>query len=169
MIYDNLENTNEVIAIDARSLKITARWPVAPVGQPVSIAMDRAHRRLFVAGRNPRLLVMMDADTGKIIGEPFPIGARVDANIYDPETGMVASATGEGTIHIFHEDSPDKLSAVETVKTEFGAKTMALDPKTHNLLVDTADFDAAPAPTPQKRNPQPRPKPGTFRLLVYGR
>jgi hypothetical protein len=81
---------------------------------------------------------------------------------------MVASSTGNGAIHIFHEDSPDKISVVEVVKTEFGAKTMALDPKTHNLLVDTADFDAAPAPTPQKKNPQPRPKPGTLRVLVYG-
>jgi YVTN family beta-propeller protein len=168
-IYDNLEDKNEVIAIDSRSLKITARWPVAPAGQPVSIAMDRAHRRLFIAGRNPQLLVMMDADNGKIIGPPLPIGTRVDANVYDPETGVVASSTGEGAIHIFHEDSPDKLSAVETVKTEFGAKTMALDPRTHNLLVDTADFGPPPAATPQKKNPQPRPMPGTFRLLIYGR
>jgi len=169
MIYDNLEDKNEVIALDARTLKITARWPVAPAGQPVSIAMDREHRRLFIAGRNPQLLVMMDADGGKIIGPSFPIGARVDANVYDPATGMVASATGEGTIHVFHEDSPDTLSAVETVKTEYGAKTMALDPKTHNLLVDTADFDPAAPAVAGKRPPQPRAKPGTFHLLIYGR
>ena len=169
MIYNNLEDTNEVIAIDSRTLKIKTRWPVAPAGQPVSIAMDRQHRRLFIGGRNPKLLVVMDADSGKIIGPPFPIGDRVDANVYEPETGMVASATREGTIHIFHEDSPDKLSVVETVKTEFGAKTMALDPKTHNLFVDTSDFDPPAAPTAQQPNPQPRAKPGTFRLLIYGR
>jgi YVTN family beta-propeller protein len=169
MIYDNLEDKNEVIAIDSRTLKITARWPVAPAGQPVSIAMDRERRRLFIAGRNPQMLVVMNADTGKIIGPSFPIGARVDANVYDPQTGLVASATGEGTIHIFHEDSPDKLSAIETVKTEYGAKTMALDPKTHNLLVDTADFDPPAAAVPGKRPPQPRAKPGTFHLLIYGR
>jgi DNA-binding beta-propeller fold protein YncE len=168
MIYDNLEDTNEVIALDARTLKITARWPVAPGGSPVSIAMDREHRRLFVAGRNPASLVMMNADNGKITGQPFPIGARVDANVYDPSTGLLASATGEGTIHIFHEDSPDKLSLVETVKSEFGAKTMALDPKTHNLLVDTSDFEPAAAAT-GKKAPQPRAKPGTFRLLIFGR
>ncbi len=169
MIYDNLEDTNEVIAIDSRTLKIKARWPVAPAGQPVSIAMDRKHRRLFIGGRNPKVLVMMDADTGKIIGEPFPIGAGVDANVFDPETGIVASATREGTLHIFHEDSPNKLSVVETVKTEFGAKTMALDPKTHNLFLDTSDFDPPAAATEKQRNPQPRAKPGTFHLLVYGR
>lgn len=169
MIYDNLEDKNEVIAIDSRTLKIAARWPVAPAGQPVSMAMDREHRRLFIAGRNPQRLVMMNADNGKIVGQAFPIGARVDANVYEPATGMVAVSTGEGTIHIFHEDSPDKLSVVETVKTEFGAKTMALDPKTHNLLVDTADFAAAPAAQAQKGTPQRRATPGTFHLLVYGR
>jgi YVTN family beta-propeller protein len=169
MLYDNLEDKNEVIAIDTRSLKITARWPVAPAGQPVSIAMDRQHRRLFIGGRNPKLLVMLDADTGKIIGQSFPIGGRVDTNVFDPETGFVASSTGDGTLDIFHEDSPEKLSRVETVMTEYGAKTMALDPKTHNLLVDTADFAEANASAGKGRGPLRRPVPGTFHLLVYGR
>jgi DNA-binding beta-propeller fold protein YncE len=159
MIYDNLEDKNEVIALDSRTLEIKSRWPVAPAGQPVSIAMDRKNRRLFIGGRNPKMLVMMNADTGKIIGEPFPIGGRVDTNVFDPETGIVAASTGDGTIHIFHEDSPEKLTAVETVTTEYGAKTMALDPKTHHLLVDTADFEGSPR----------RAKPGTFHLLIYGR
>jgi len=169
MIYDNLEDTNEVIAIDARSMTVKSRWPVAPAGQPVSIAMDREHRRLFIGGRNPKMLVVMDADTGKIIGPSFPIGDRVDANVFEPETGMVAAATREGILHIFHEDSPDKLSVVETVKTEFGAKTMGLDPKTHNLYLTTSDFGPAPEKTEKQPNPQPVAKPGTFRLLVYGR
>ena len=168
-IYDNLEDTNEVIALDSRTLQIKSRWPVAPAGQPVAIAMDRQHRRLFVSGRNPRMLVFLDADGGKVIGPSFPIGERVDTNVYEAETGLVFSATRDGAVHVFHEDSPDKLSAVEVVKTEFGAKTMGLDTKTHNLFVDTSDFDPPAAPTKQQPNPQPRPKPGTFRLLVYGR
>ncbi len=130
--------------------------------------MDRKTRRLFVGGRNPKMLVMMNADTGKVIGEPFPIGDRVDANVFDPATNMVASATREGTLHIFHEDSPDKLSVVETVKTEFGAKTMGFDPKTHKLFLTTSDFGPAPAPTEKQPNPQPVATPGTFRLLIYG-
>jgi len=158
-----------VIALDSRTLKIKSRWPVAPAGAPVAIAMDRKSRRLFIGGRNPKMLVVMDADSGKIIGEPFPIGDRVDSNIYDPETGLVASATREGTLHIFHLDSPAKLSVVETVKTEFGAKTMALDPKTHHLYLTTADFKPAAAKTAKQPNPQPTPIPGTFRLLIYGR
>ena len=169
IIFDNLEDTNEVIAIDSRSLQIKSRWPVAPAGQPVSMAMDRVHRRLFIGGRNPKVLVVMDADSGKIIGQPFPIGARVDTNIYDPDTALVASSTGDGTIHIFHEESPDKFNVVETVQTEYGAKTMALDPKTHNLFLDTSDFEPPGAATEKQPNPQRRAKPGTFRLLIYGK
>jgi YVTN family beta-propeller protein len=168
MIFDNLEDKNEVIAIDSRTLKITARWPVAPAGQPVSIAMDRQRRRLFIGARNPAVFVVMDADTGKIIGPSFPIGARVDTTVFDPETSIAACSTGDGTIHVFHEDSVNKISAVEVVKTEYGAKTMALDPSTHNLLVDTSDFVTPVAGTKQS-NARPTAKPGTFRLLVYGR
>jgi len=169
MIYDNISDTNEIVALDARTLKIKSRWPVAPSGQPTSIAMDRKHRRLYIGGRDPKLFVIMNADNGKIVGQPFPIGDRVDANIYEPETGLVATSTREGTLHIFHQDSPDKLTPVETIKTEFGAKTMAIDPKTHNIYLTTSDFESAPAPTASQPNPQPRAIPGTFRLLVYGR
>ncbi len=169
MIYDNLASTSEVVAIDTKDLTIKSRWPVAPSGQPTSITMDRKTRRLFVGGRNPKMLVMMDADTGKVVGESFPIGDRVDANIFDPSTNTVAAATREGTLHIFHEDSPDKLSLVQTIKTEFGAKTMGFDPKTHNLFLTTSDFGPAPAPTEKQPNPQPVATPGTFRLLIYGR
>lgn len=168
-IYDNLEDTNEVIAIDSFALKVKSRWPVAPAGQPVSIAMDRKNRRLFVAGRNPKMLVMVDASSGKVIGPSFPIGDRVDNTSFDPDNGLVFASTREGTIHVFHEDSPDRLSMVEVVKTEFGAKTMGFDPKTHNLFVDTSDFDPPAEPTAKQPNPQPRAKPGTFRLLVFGR
>jgi DNA-binding beta-propeller fold protein YncE len=169
MIYDNLQSTNEVVAIDTKTLAIKSRFPVAPTGQPVSIAMDRKTRRLFVGGRKPTTLVMMDADTGKVIGDAFPIGDRVDANIFDPSSNTLAAATRAGTLHIFHEDSPDKLSVVEAVKTEFGAKTMGLDSKTHNLYLTTSDFGPAPAPTEKQPNPQPVATPGTFRLLIYGK
>jgi YVTN family beta-propeller protein len=168
MIFDNLEDKNEVVAIDSRAMKIIARWPVAPAGQPVAIAMDRQGRRLFIGARNPAVFIVMDADTGKVLGSPFPIGARVDTTVFDPETRIAACSTGDGTIHLFHEDSPNGISAVETVKTEYGAKTMALDPKTHSLLVDTAEF-SVPAADGKKGNARPVAKPGTFHLLVYGR
>lgn len=165
MIYNNIEDKNEVAAIDSKTLTIKARWPVAPAGGPTAITMDREHRRLFSAGREPAMLVMMDADSGKVV-QSAKISGGVDAAVFDPETAMLYVSTRDGMIHIFHEDTPEKLSDVETVKTEFGAKTMALDTKTHNLYVSTADFAASEA---GKANGRRRAVPGTFHLLIYGR
>jgi DNA-binding beta-propeller fold protein YncE len=167
-VFVNIEDKSEVVAIDAQSLKIKSRWPVAPAGAPTALAMDLKHRRLFSAGRNPQMLVVMDADSGKVI-QSFPISAGVDAAAFEPETGLVFASTREGMVHVYHEDSPDKFSEVETIKTEFGAKTMGLDTKTHNLFVDTADFAAPAAPTAERPHPQRTPVPGTFHVLVYGR
>jgi DNA-binding beta-propeller fold protein YncE len=166
-VYANIEDKNEVVAIDSSTLAIKSRWPVAPAGGPTALAIDQQHRRLFSAGRNPQMLVVMDADNGRVI-QSFPISAGVDASAYDPATGMVFASTREGMIHVFHEDSPDKFSEVETVKTEFGAKTMGLDTTTHNLFVDTADFAPPTAPTADHPRPQRAAVPGTFHVLVYG-
>src|SRR5882672_10498740 len=168
MIYDNNEDKNDVVAIDTKTLEIKNRWPVAPEGQAVALAMDVKNRRLFSAGRKPQFMVMMDADKGNVI-QSFPITAGVDAIQFEPSTGMVFVSTREGMIHIFHEDSPSKLSEVETVKTEYGGKTMGLDTKTHTLFVSTSDFDPPGPPTEKQPNPLPRAKPGNFRVLVYGR
>lgn len=168
VVYVNMEDKNELVAIDARTLKIKSRWPVAPAGAPTALAIDQQHRRLFSAGRNPQMLVVMDADAGKVI-QSFPISSGVDAAAYEPGTGLIFASTREGMIHIFHEDSPDKYSEVETVKTEYGAKTMGLDTKTHNLFVDTADFGPPPAPTAERPHPQRAPIQGTFHVLVYGK
>jgi hypothetical protein len=167
-LYDNNEEKSDVAVVDTHTFTIKARWPVAPAGTPVAMEMDREHRRLFSSGRKPQFLVMMDADNGKVV-QSLPISSGVDANVFDPETGLLFVSTRVGKLHIFHEDSPDKLTEVETVNTEFGAKTMGLDPKTHNLFLATADFGAPPAPT--KKNPHPERKaiPGTFRVLIYGR
>jgi YVTN family beta-propeller protein len=167
MIYDNIEDKNEVVALDSRANTVKSRWPIAPAAEATAMDMDVQHRRLFIGGRN-KLLAIMDADTGKVL-QTFPIGSGVDTNIYEPETGLLFTAVREGVLHIFHEDSADKFSVVETVKTEFGARNMALDPKTHKLFIDTADFGPAPAATTEQPNPQPTPVSGTFRLLVYGR
>jgi DNA-binding beta-propeller fold protein YncE len=167
-VFVNIEDKNELVAIDSSTLKIKSRWPLAPAGTPTALAMDVAHRRLFSAGRNPQMLVVLDADGGKVI-QSFPITAGVDAAAYDAETGMIYVSTREGFVHIFHEDAPDKYSEVEKVKTEFGAKTMGLDTKTHNIFVDTVDFGPAPAPTAERPHPQPTPMMGTFHVLVYGK
>lgn len=167
-VYVNLEDKSELVAIDSATLKIKSRWPLAPAGAPTALAMDVQHHRLFSAGRNPQMLVVLDSDSGKVI-QSFPISAGVDAAAYDPETGMVFVSTREGMVHVFHEDSPDKFSEAETIKTEFGAKTMGLDTKTHNIFLDTADFGPAPAPTADRPHPNRSPIQGTFHVLVYGR
>jgi YVTN family beta-propeller protein len=161
-VFVNIEDKDEVVAIDSSTLKIKSRWPVAPAGAPTALAMDREHRRLFSAGRKPQNLVVLDADSGKVI-QSFPITAGVDAAVFEPETGMLYVSTREGFVHIFHEDTPDKFSEVEKVKTELGAKTMGLDTKTHNIFVDTAEFKAAAG------SDRPAPVLGTFHVLVYGK
>jgi DNA-binding beta-propeller fold protein YncE len=167
-VYVNLEDKSELVAIDSRSLKIKSRWPLAPAGAPTALALDVQHHRLFSAGRNPQMLVMLDSDSGKIL-QSFPISAGVDAAAYEPETGLLFVSAREGMVHVFHEDSPYKFSETETIKTEFGAKTMGLDTKTHNLFLDTADFAPAPAPTADRPHPQRPAIQGTFHVLVYGR
>jgi hypothetical protein len=130
--------------------------------------MDKTNRRVFSGGRGPQFIVMMDADTGKVL-QSYPISAGVDANDFDPATELLFVSTKEGILHIYHEDSPSKLSEVEAVKTEFGAKTLQVDPKTHNVFLSTSDFNPPAAATQKQPHPQPTPKPGNFRVLVYGR
>jgi hypothetical protein len=168
MIYNNLEDKSEVLAIDSRNLTVKSRWPIAPAGAPAPIAMDREHRRLFVAGREPAMLVVMNADDGKVI-QAFPISKGADADVYDPKTGLIFVSTRDGWVHIFHEDSADHYSEAGKVKTELGAKTMAYDPKNDHIFVDTAEFGKAPEPSADHPHPRPDPVPGTFHLLVYSR
>lgn len=168
MIYDNNPEKNDIVAIDARTNAIKSRWPTAPAGAPTSMTIDQKNRRLFSGGRGPQFLIMMDADNGKVLSS-FPISAGVDANSFDPETGLLFVATREGMLHIYHEDSPDKLSEVEAVKTEYGAKTLQIDPKSHKVFLSTSDFNPPAAPTEKQPHPLATAKPGNFRVLVYGR
>jgi DNA-binding beta-propeller fold protein YncE len=167
-LYDNNEEKNDVAVVDTKTFEVKARWPVAPAGTPVAIAMDREHRRIFSSGRKPQFLVVMNADDGKIV-QSLPISSGVDANIFDPESALLFVATRVGKLHIFHEDSADKLTEVETVTTEYGAKTMGLDPKTHYIFLPTSDFAPASAPTAEKPDGERKAIPGTFHVLIYGR
>ena len=136
-VYDNVEDASVVLKINARSLKVEQRWPTAPCASPSSIAMDRPNRRLFIGCRS-KVMAVMNADTGQVI-TTLPIGDHVDSTAYDPESRLIFNSNGEGTITVIRQDSPDKYSAVETVKTLPKAKTMALDRKTHQLFLSTAE------------------------------
>jgi YVTN family beta-propeller protein len=136
-VYDNLEDESLVLKINSRSLKVEQRWPTAPCASPSSMAMDRPNRRLFIGCRS-KVMAVMNADTGQVI-TTLPIGDHVDATAFDPDSRLIFNSNGEGTITVIHQDSPDKYSVVENVKTLPRAKTMALDPKTHQLFLSTAE------------------------------
>lgn len=136
-VYDNLEDESLVLKINARSLKVEERWPTAPCASPSSMAIDRPNRRLFLGCRS-KVMAVMNADTGKVI-TTLPIGDHVDATAFDPDSRLVFNSNGEGTITVIRQDSPDKYSVVENLKTVPRAKTMALDPKSHQLFLSAAE------------------------------
>jgi DNA-binding beta-propeller fold protein YncE len=158
-IYLNIEDTSELVQLDAQNLKVLHRWPQAPCKEASGLAMDVKNRRLF-AGCDNKVMAVIDADSGKIIATPS-IGEGVDANAFDPATGYAFASNGEGTLTVVHEDSPDKFSVVDTVPTKKSARTMGLDLKTHKIFLPTAEFNA---PAPGER--RGKMKPGSFAVLV---
>jgi len=136
-VFNNLEDESLVLKINSRDMKVEQRWPTAPCASPTSMAMDRPNRRLFVGCRS-KVMAVVDADSGKVI-TTLPIGDHVDATAFDSDTKLIFNSNGEGTVTVIHQDSPDKYSLVETVKTLPRAKTMALDPRTHRLFLSTAE------------------------------
>lgn len=136
-VYNNLEDEGVVLKINSRTLKVEHRWPTAPCSSPSSMAIDRANRRLFLGCRS-KVMAVMNADSGHVI-TTLPIGDHVDATAFDVETRLIFNSNGEGTVTVIHQESPDKYSVAETVKTLPRAKTSALDPKTHQLFLSTAE------------------------------
>jgi YVTN family beta-propeller protein len=165
-VFDNLEDKSEVAVIDTRTHTVTNRWPIAPGEEASGMAIDLKNHRLFLGCGN-KLMVMMDSASGKVVAT-VPIGQGVDGSAFDPETQLAFASCGDGTTTIAKEESPDKLTVVQTLKTERGARTMALDPKTHKIYLPTAQFE--PQPEQAAGAPRQRPKmiPGTFKILVYG-
>ncbi len=163
-LYVNIEDSAQVAEIDAKSQRVTRRWPLAPCTEPTGLAIDRAHHRLF-SGCHSKIMAISDANAGKMIAT-VPIGEGVDDDAFDPATGLAFASNGDGTITVVHEDSPTSFHPVASVPTSRGARTMALDPRTHRIYTVTADFGTTPAPTSAQPHPRPRVVPGSFRLLV---
>jgi len=166
-IFVNIEDKSQIDAIDPNKLEVKSTWPVAPCEEPSGLAIDRKHRRLF-AGCDNKMMAVVDADSGKVIATPA-IGDGVDANAFDPETGLAFASCGEGLLTVVHEDSPDKFTVLGNVPTQLGARTMALDEKTHNVYVVTAKFGPPPAPTADNPHPRHSILPDTFVVLVLGK
>ncbi|MGI8821417.1 MAG: YncE family protein [Chthoniobacterales bacterium] len=165
-VYVNLEDKSEVVAIDTAKHEVVAHWPLAPGEEPTGIALDVAHHRLFSSCNN-KLMTMLDTQSGKVVGTT-PIGEHVDGCVFDDATQFVFASCGEGLVTIAKEEAPDKLTVVQTLKTERGARTIALDPSTHRILLPTAEFEPAPSPSPGAKPSRPAIVPNTFKLLVYG-
>ena len=174
-IFVNIADKAEMVEYDTKTLAIKNRWPTAPCQRPVGLSMDTAHRRLFMACQGDKpVAVVMNADNGKVVAS-MPIGIGSDGAAYDPGTGDVFftcrdSGDGKtGVTKIFHENTPDQYTPVADVKTIYGARTIALDPKTHHIFsVGTEQNDPVP-PTAQQPNPRPRPVPSTFTLVEIGK
>jgi DNA-binding beta-propeller fold protein YncE len=156
-IFVNIEDTSELVAFDPQKLAVKSRWKMTGCEEPTGLALDKKSRRLFAGCGGNKKMAIVDADSGKMIAMP-EIGDGCDATAFDPDQKLAFASAGDGTITVIREDSPDKFSIAETVTTQKGARTMALDPKTHNLITVTA-----------KVLPERKVEPDTFVVLVVGK
>jgi DNA-binding beta-propeller fold protein YncE len=163
-LYVDLEDKNQVAVIDAAALKVTARYDLAGKGgAPSGLAFDAKNRILFATGSEPAAMVMLNADTGKILAS-LPIGQGTDGAVFNPATMEAFSSQGDGTLTVVKETSPTNFVVEQNVTTQKGAKTLTLDDKTNRLLLITAEY--GPAPAGARRGPM---IPDSFAILAVGR
>ena len=158
-VYVNLEDKSEIAQIDTASLTVKAHWPLAPCEEPAGLAMDRENRRLFSTCGN-KTMVVVDADSGKVVAN-LPIGEHPDGAMYDPGTKQAFSSNMDGTLTVVVQEGKDKYSVLETVQTEPGARTMAMDLKTHTIYLSSAKFGPKP-----EGSRFPSVVPDTFKVLI---
>jgi len=166
-LFVNIEDKSELLALDPKELKVKSRWPLAPCESPSGLAIDKKNRRLFV-GCDNKMMAVVNADTGKVM-TTLPIGDGVDADRFDPDKKLAFASCGEGVLTLVNEDSPDKFSVAQNLKTERGARTMELDPSTHKIYLVTAKFGPPPAATAEQPHPRPSILPDTFEVLAVGK
>jgi DNA-binding beta-propeller fold protein YncE len=159
-VYANLTDTSEVVEIDAKTATVTRRWQTAPCKQPVSMAIDTAHHRLF-SGCRSGVMAVSDYQAAKIVAT-LPIGTGVDGAGYDAASGNAFASNANGTLTVIHQDTPDQYHVAENVETPVGSRNMGLDPTTHRLFLASGKFGPAPA----SGRGRPPMLPGSFALLV---
>lgn len=159
-VYVNLVDKNQVAVVDTHTMKVVAKWPTAPGGGPVGMAIDRQHRRLFIGCRKPQKLLVMSADDGHILAD-LPIGAGCDGTAFD---GDAFASCRDGSLAVARETTPGRFEIIQNLKTRPGAKTCGVDRSTHTLFLPTAEFGIER----DARN-RPVPKPDTFMVLVVRR
>jgi hypothetical protein len=166
-VFVNLEDSSVVAGFDARTLAVASRWPLVEGEGPSGLAIDRVHHRLFSVCGNERMVVL-DSRDGRVVAT-LPIGKGTDGAAFDAGTGLAFSSNGEGTLTVVHEDSADRFSVVGTVPTQRGARTLAVDPRTHRIYLAAASYGEAPAPTADRPHPRPPMLPDSFVILVLER
>lgn len=142
-VYANLTDTSEVVEIDAKAATVVRRWSTAPCKQPVAMAIDTAHHRLF-SGCRSGVMAVSDYQTGKVVAT-VPIGAGTDGAGYDAGSGNAFASNADGTLTVIHQDSPDQYHVIENIQTPQGSRNMGLDPANHRVFVASAKFGPAPA------------------------
>ena len=171
-LYVDLEDKDAVAVVDAKTMKVTATYPLSGKGGGnTGLALDVKNHLLFVAGRMPQTLVVLNANDGKYIAD-FPIGRGTDGAVFNPDTMECFVSAGDGTLTIVKENSPTSFGVTQTVTTMPGAKTLTLDKKTGKILLIAAEYAAPPAGTPVPANGRPRRGPmvpGSFSILVVGK
>ena len=163
-LYVNIEDKNEIVLVDLKTLKVEAHWPLAPAEEPTGLAFDKSTNRLF-AGCGNKLLAIVDATNGKLI-QTLPIGGGCDGAGFDNSTKNIFTSNGEGTLSVYQEKSADLFELVANVTTKRGARTIAVDEQTHLIYLPTAEFEN---PDPAAPNARPKMIPGTFQVLVVGK
>jgi YVTN family beta-propeller protein len=166
-VFVNLEDKSEVVEIDATKNAVRAHWPLKGCEDPSGLAFDAKNNRIFSVCSN-QVMTVLDAVSGKLV-TTVPIGKRPDAAAFDQETKLVFSSNGDGTMTVVHQDSADKYTVVQTVSTAIGARTLALDPKSHKIYLVTAKFGATPAPTAEQPRPRPAMIPDSCEVMVVGK
>jgi outer membrane protein assembly factor BamB len=168
MVYANLTDNSEVVEIDARKMTVVRRWSTAPCKQPVAMAIDVAHHRLF-SGCRSGVMAVSDIVAGKVIAT-LPIGTGTDGAAFDPQSGDAFASCADGTLTIIHQDTPDQYRVAQTLQTAVGGRNMGLDPLTHRVFVVSAKMGPAPAES-TAANPRRRPQviPGSFAVMVIAK
>jgi len=162
-VYANLTDTSEVVEIDAKAATVLRRWPTAACKQPVAMAIDTGHHRLF-SGCRSGVMAISDYQAGKVVATT-PIGAGVDGVGYDTVSGDAFAANADGTLTVIHQDTPDQYHVIQTLQTAQGSRNMGLDPTTHRIFLASAKF----GPPPTSGRGRAPVLPGTFALLVVER
>ncbi len=164
-VYANITDTSEVVEIDTKTATVARRWSTAPCKQPVPMAIDTAHHRLF-SGCRSGLMAVSDYQAGKVVAT-LPIGMGVDGAGFDPASGDAFASNADGTLTVIHQDSPDKYHVVENVQTPERSRNMGLDPTNHRVYIVSAKF--GPVPAGGKGRGRPPVLPGSFTLMVIER